>query len=159
MFNEHLHFVFTVFSKTQKHNRLISVMRTEKASLNHCWNFWKVKKSIVFCHQNIIAIPSFLVTHLYETIYPTPSSSFLTPQSFILWFNTFYVVSERTFRSYISYPKPLTKGFSAWTVTNVTVFSFKVSFDIFSFRDPSFRGNFPWPFMGMEIFWNRFIHC
>ena len=119
----------------------------------------RLKKSIVFCHQNIIAIPSFLVTHLYETIYPTPSSSFLTPQSFILWFNTFYVVSGRTFRSYISYPKPLTKGFSAWTVTNVTVFSFKVSFDIFSFRDPSFRGNFPWPFMGMEIFWNRFIHC
>ena len=37
----------------------------------------RLKKSIVFCHQKIIAIPSFLVAHLYESIYPTPSSSFL----------------------------------------------------------------------------------
>ena len=134
-------------------------MRTEKASLNHCWNFWKVKKSIVFCHQKIIAIPSFLVAHLYESIYPTPSSSFLILSILHLWFNTFYVVSGWKFRSYIPYHKPLTKGFSAWTLTNVTAFSFKLSFDILSFRDPSFRGNFPWPFMGKEIFWNRFIHC
>ena len=34
-----LHVIFTVFSKTQKHNRLIAVMCTEKATFYYCWGF------------------------------------------------------------------------------------------------------------------------
>ena len=41
--HENLHVIFTVFSKTQKHNRLIAVMCTEKATLYYCWGFWKMK--------------------------------------------------------------------------------------------------------------------
>ena len=66
---------------------------------------------------------------------------FLSSQSFILWFNTFYVVSDWKFRSYIPYPKPLTKGFSVSTLITlpeIPAFSIIPSLNIFSFKTPHF---------------------
>ena len=89
-----------------------------------------------FCHT-LLSSGTYRSLRKYLPLSLLPP--FLPSKSFILWFNSFYVVSDWKFRSNIPYPKPLTKGFSVSTLITlpeIPAFSIIPSLNIFSFKTP-----------------------